>query len=172
MRKTSNVENDKNDFDKNDHNTKSGSFLSSRPWWGGRCGPGQTPEICQFAFAQAENLTNKWENMQKSWRKTQNRCKRKRKKWRNEGICYPKTGDAGPKTGDAGLKTGDLGTPKKDASPVDALRKTRPNPQHKKWMETEITTLFEQLLLPKLLPCRFISTFIYKQREKSEIKYW
>ena len=42
MRKTSNVENDKNDFDKNDfdkndfdknvHNTKSGSFLSSRPW--------------------------------------------------------------------------------------------------------------------------------------------
>lgn len=25
-----------------------------------------TPEICQFAFAQAENLTNKWENMQKS----------------------------------------------------------------------------------------------------------
>ena len=81
-----------------------------------------TPEICQFAFAQAENLTNKWENMQKSWRKTQNRCKRKRKKWRNEGICHPKTGDAGPKTGDAGLKTGDLGTPKKGASPVDALR--------------------------------------------------
>ena len=75
-------------------------------------------------------------------------------------------GFAGPKTGDAGLKTGDLGTPKKGASPVDALRKTRPNPQHKKWMETEITTLFEQLLLPKLLPCRFISTFIYKQREK------
>ena len=35
--------------------------------------------------------------------------------WRNEGICHPKTGDAGP-------KTGDLGTPKKDASPVDALR--------------------------------------------------
>ena len=42
MRKTSNVENDKNDFDKNDfdkndfdknvHNTKSGSFLSSRSW--------------------------------------------------------------------------------------------------------------------------------------------
>jgi hypothetical protein len=25
-----------------------------------------TPEICQFAFAQAENLTKKWENMQKS----------------------------------------------------------------------------------------------------------
>ena len=80
-------------------------------------------------------------------------------------------GFAGPKTGDAGLKTGDLGTPKKGASPVDALRKTRPNPQLKKWMETEFTTLFEQLLLPKLLPCRFISTFIYKQREKSEIKY-
>ena len=60
--------------------------------------------------------------MQKSRRKTQNRCKRKRKKWRNEGICHPKTGDAGPKTGDAGLKTGDLGTPKKGASPVDALR--------------------------------------------------
>nr|WP_296188255.1 hypothetical protein [uncultured Prevotella sp.] len=75
-------------------------------------------------------------------------------------------GFAGPKTGDAGLKTGDLGTPKKGASPVDALRKTRPNPQLKKWMETEFTTLFEQLLLPKLLPCRFISTFIYKQREK------
>ena len=131
-----------------------------------------TPEICQFAFAQAENLTKKWENMQKSWRKTQNRCKRKRKKWRNEGICHPKTGDAGPKTGDAGLKTGDLGTPKKGASPVDALRKTRPNPQHKKWMKTENTTLFEQLLLPKLLPCRFISTFIYKLREKNGIKYW
>ena len=75
-------------------------------------------------------------------------------------------GFAGPKTGDAGLKTGDLGTPKKGASPVDALRKTRPNPQLKKWMETENATLFEQLLLPKLLPCRFISTFIYKQREK------
>ena len=80
-------------------------------------------------------------------------------------------GFAGPKTGDAGLKTGDLGTPKKGASPVDALRKTRPNPQLKKWMETEFTTLFEQLLLPKLLPCRFISTFIYKQREKNGIKY-
>ena len=83
-----------------------------------------------------------------------------------KGDAGPKTGDAGPKTGDAGLKTGDLDTPKKGASPVDALRKTRPNPQHKKWMETKITTLFEQLLLPKLLPCRFISTFIYKQREK------
>lgn len=97
-------------------------------------------------------------------KKPQKRCKGKRKKWRNEGICYPKTGDAGQ-------KTGDLGTPKKGASPVDALRKTRPNPQHKKWMETEITTLFEQLLQPKLLPCRFISTFIYKQREKNGIKY-
>ena len=64
-----------------------------------------------------------------------------------------------------------LGHSKKSASPVDALRKTRPNPQHKKWMETEITTLFEQLLQPKLLPCRFISTFIYKQREKNGIKY-
>ena len=31
-------------------------------------------------------------------------------------------GFAGPKTGDAGPKTGDLGTPKKGASPVDALR--------------------------------------------------
>ena len=31
------------------------------------------------------------------------------------GICYPKTGDAV-------LKTGDLGSPKKGASPVDALR--------------------------------------------------
>ena len=38
------------------------------------------------------------------------------------GFAGPKTGDAGPKTGDAGLKTGDLGTPKKGASPVDALR--------------------------------------------------
>ena len=55
-------------------------------------------------------------------KKTQKRCKRKRKKWINEGICYPKIGDAGPKTGDAGPKTGDLGTPKKGASPVDALR--------------------------------------------------
>jgi len=27
---------------------------------------GQTPEICQFAFAQAENLTKKWGNMQNS----------------------------------------------------------------------------------------------------------
>ena len=54
---------------------------------------------------------------------------------------------------------------------MDALRKTRPNPQLKKWMETEITTLFEQLLLPKQLPCRFISTFIYTQREKNGIKY-
>ena len=80
------------------------------------------------------------------------------------GICYPKTGDAG-------LKTGDLGSPKKGASPVDALRKTRPNPQHKKWMKTKNTTLFEPLLLPKQLPCRFISTFIYKQREKNGIKY-
>ena len=40
-----------------------------------------------------------------------------------------------------------------------------------KYEKTEITTLFEQLLLPKLLPCRFISTFIYKQREKNGIKY-
>ena len=32
--------------------------------------------------------------------------------------------------------------------------------------KTEITTLFEQLLLPKLPPCRFILTFIYTQREK------
>ena len=94
MRKTSKVENDKNDFDRNDHNTKSGSFLSSRPWWGGRCGPGQTPEICQFAFAQAENLTNKWENMQKSWRKTQNRCKRKRK---NMWAPCPKHWNGGKK---------------------------------------------------------------------------
>ena len=94
MRKTSNVENDKNDFDKNDHNTKSGSFLPSRPWWGGRCGPGQTPEICQFAFAQAENLTKKRGNMQKSWRKTQNRCKRKRK---NMWATCPKTWNGGKK---------------------------------------------------------------------------
>ena len=94
MRKTSNVENDKNDFDRNDHNTKSDSFLSSRPWWGERCGPRQTPEICQFAFAQAENLTNKWENMQKSWRKTQNRCKRKRK---NMWATCPKPWNGGKK---------------------------------------------------------------------------
>ena len=80
-------------------------------------------------------------------------------------------GFATPKQGMRGKKTGDLGTPKKGASPVDALRKTRPNPQHKKWMKTKNTTLFEQLLLPKLLPCRFISTFIYKQREKNSIKY-
>ena len=79
-------------------------------------------------------------------------------------------GFATPKQGMRGKK-GDLGTPKKGASPVDALRKTRPNPQLKKWMETEFTTLFEQLLLPKLLPCRFISTFIYTQREKNGIKY-
>ena len=76
-----------------------------------------------------------------------------------------------PKTGDAGPKTGDLGTPKKGASPVDALRQTQPNPQIKKWMKTEFTTLFEQFLLPKQLPCRFISTFIYTQREKNGIKY-
>ena len=82
------------------------------------------------------------------------------------GFATPKQGMRGPKQGMRGLKTGDLGTPKKGASPVDALRKTRPNPLLKKWMETEITTLFEQLLLPKLLPCRFISTFIYTQREK------
>ena len=102
--------------------------------------------------------------MNKHEEKHKSDVKENEKKWRNEGICYPKIGDAG-------LKTGDLGSPKKGASPVDALRKTRPNPQHKKWMETEITTLFEQLLQPKLLPCRFISTFIYKQREKNGIKY-
>ena len=38
------------------------------------------------------------------------------------GFATPKQGMRGPKTGDAGLKTGDLGTPKKGASPVDALR--------------------------------------------------
>ena len=37
-------------------------------------------------------------------------------------------------------------------------------------MKTEITTLFEQFLLPKLLPCRFVSTFIYKQREKNGLE--
>ena len=84
--------------------------------------------------------------MNKHEEKHKSDVKENEKKWRNEGICYPKTGD--------------LGSPKKGASPVDALRKTRPNPQHKKWMETEITTLFEQLLQPKLLPCRFISTLI------------
>lgn len=109
--------------------------------------------------------------MNKHEEKHKSDVKENEKSGEMRGICYPKTGDAGPKTGDAGLKTGDLGTPKKGASPVDALRKTRPNPQLKKWMETEFTTLFEQLLLPKQLPCRFISTFIYKQREKSEIKY-
>lgn len=102
--------------------------------------------------------------MNKHEEKHKSDVKENEKKWRNEGICYPKIGDAG-------LKTGDLGSPKKGASPVDALRKTRPNPQHKKWMKTKNTTLFEQLLLPKLLPCRFISTFIYKQREKNGIKY-
>ena len=80
-------------------------------------------------------------------------------------------GFATPKQGMRGKKQGMRVLQKKGASPVDALRKTRPNPQHKKWMETEITTLFEQLLQPKLLPCRFISTFIYKQREKNGIKY-
>ena len=109
--------------------------------------------------------------MNKHEEKHKSDVKENEKSGEMRGICYPKTGDAGPKTGDAGLKTGDLGTPKKGASPVDALRKTRPNPQLKKWMETEFTTLFEQLLLPKLLPCRFISTFIYKQREKNGIKY-
>ena len=104
--------------------------------------------------------------MNKHEENRENDVKENEKSGEMRGICYPKTGDAGPKTGDAGQKTGDLGTPKKGASPVDALRKPRPNPQHEKWMETEITTLFEQLLLPKLLPCRFISTFIYKQREK------
>ena len=53
-----------------------------------------TPEICQFAFAQAENLTKKWENMQKSWRKTLNRCKRKRK---NMWATCPKTWNGGKK---------------------------------------------------------------------------
>ena len=38
------------------------------------------------------------------------------------GFATPKQGMRGKKTGDAGLKTGDLGTPKKGASPVDALR--------------------------------------------------
>ena len=42
---------------------------------------------------------------------------------------------------------------------------------YKNTKKTEFTTLFEQLLLPKLLPCRFISTFIYTQREKNGIKY-
>lgn len=102
--------------------------------------------------------------MNKHEEKRKSDVKENEKSGEMRGICYPKTGDAGQ-------KTGDLGTPKKGASPVDALRKTRPNPQHKKWMETEITTLFEQLLQPKLLPCRFISTFIYKQREKNGIKY-
>ena len=74
--------------------------------------------------------------MNKHEEKHKSDVKENEKKWRNEGICYPKTGDAGQ-------KTGDLGTPKKGASPVDALRKTRPNPQHKKWMKTKNTTLFE-----------------------------
>ena len=109
--------------------------------------------------------------MNKHEEKHKNDVKENEKSGEMRGFAGPKTGDAGPKTGDAGLKTGDLGTPKKSASPVDALRKTRPNPQHKKWMKTKITTLFEQLILPKLLPCRFISIFIYKQREKNGIKY-
>ena len=75
-------------------------------------------------------------------------------------------GFATPKQGMRGKKQGIWALQKKAHPPVDALRKTRPNPQHKKWMKTKNTTLFEQLLLPKLLPCRFISTFIYKQREK------
>ena len=37
---------------------------------------------------------------------------------------------------------------------------------YKNAKKTEITTLFEQLLLPKLPPCRFILIFIYTQREK------
>ena len=102
--------------------------------------------------------------MNKHEENRENDVKENEKSGEMRGICYPKTGDAGP-------KTGDLDTPKKGASPVDALRKTRPNPQHKKWMKTKITTLFKQLLLPKLLPCRFISTFIYKHREKNGIKY-
>ena len=79
-------------------------------------------------------------------------------------------GFATPKQGMRGKKQG-IWVLQKKAHPLGALRKTRPYPQHKKWMETEITTLFEQLLQPKLLPCRFISTFIYKQREKNGIKY-
>ena len=53
--------------------------------------------------------------MNKHEEKHKSDVKENEKKWRNEGICYPKIGDAG-------LKTGDLGSPKKGASPVDALR--------------------------------------------------
>ena len=42
---------------------------------------------------------------------------------------------------------------------------------YKNTKKQNLLPFFEQLLLPKLLPCRFISTFIYTQREKSEIKY-
>ena len=109
--------------------------------------------------------------MNKHEENRENDVKENEKSGEMRGFATPKQGMRGPKQGMRGQKTGDLGTLKKGASPVDALRKTRPNPQYKKWMETKNTTLFEQLLLPKLLPCRFISTFIYKQREKNGIKY-
>lgn len=56
------------------------------------------------------------------------------------GFATLKQAMRGPKQGMRGKKQG-IGALQKSASPVDALRKTRPNPQHKKWMETEITTL-------------------------------
>ena len=104
--------------------------------------------------------------MNKHEENRENDVKENEKSGEMRGFATPKQGMRGKKQGMRGPKQGMRGTPKKSASPVDALRKTRPNPQHKKWMETKNTTLFEQLLLPKLLPCRFISTFIYTQREK------
>lgn len=108
--------------------------------------------------------------MNKHEEKRKSDVKENEKSGEMRGFATPKQAMRGPKQGMRGKKQG-IGALQKSASPVDALRKTRPNPQHKKWMETEITTLFEQLLQPKLLPCRFISTFIYKQREKNGIKY-
>ena len=76
-----------------------------------------------------------------------------------------------PKTLERRQKTGFFSGPNRGWAKMGTLSFWAKTHLLQKCEKTEFTTLFEQLLLPKLLPCRFISTFIYKQREKSEIKY-
>ena len=84
--------------------------------------------------------------------------------------CGEMRGFATPKQGMRGPKQGIWALPKR-AHPL-WMHFAKPDQIHntKSGWKQKNTTLFEQLLLPKLLPCRFISTFIYKQREKNGLE--
>ena len=102
--------------------------------------------------------------MNKHEEKHKSDVKENEKSGEMRGFATPKQGMRGPKQGIWALP--------KRAHPL-WMHFAKPDQIHntKSGWKQKNTTLFEQLILPKLLPCRFISIFIYKQREKNGIKY-